>query len=239
MKHLLVIPIHNEARYIPGVVNEIKKYLCEGATVLAIDDGSTDETSELLARTPDVEVLTHPENLGYGRTLIDGFAHAAEHGYDHVMTMDADWQHEPHLIPEFCKALDHADVVSGSRYLRPSNEKPPADRREINRRITAMLNEITGYGLTDAFCGFKAYRVEAVARLELTEPGYGLPVQFWIQAWLKGLTVKELPVGLVYFDRCRTFPGGLHDPEQRYRYYVEILEKELVHGGCDRHRRPS
>jgi glycosyltransferase involved in cell wall biosynthesis len=239
MKHLIVVPIHNEAGYLAGVVEEIKKHACPGSTILAIDDGSTDETPRQLARIPGIEVLTHPQNLGYGRTLIEGFDYAAEHGFDHVMTIDADWQHEPHLIPEFCKALDEADVVSGSRYLRPSNEEPPADRVEINRRVTAMINEITGYGITDAFCGFKAYRVEAVKRLELTEPGYGMPVQFWIQAWLKGLTVVEIPVGLVYFDRSRSFPGPMNDPERRYRYYVEILERELTHGGCDRDRRAS
>ena len=239
MKHLLVIPIYNEAPYLAGVIEEIRKYLCEGSTVLAIDDGSTDDTPAVLARIPGIKVLTHPGNLGYGRTLIDGFDYAAEHGYGHVMTIDADWQHEPHLIPEFCKALDEADIVSGSRYLRPANEEPPEDRLEINRRVTAMVNEITGYGITDAFCGFKAYRVEAVSRLELTEPGYGMPMQLWIQAWLKGLTVKEIAVGLVYFDRSRTFPGPIRDPEERYRYYVEILDKELVHGGCDRGRGAS
>jgi glycosyltransferase involved in cell wall biosynthesis len=233
MKHLIIIPIYNEAQYLPSVIAEIKKYLCEGADILAIDDGSTDETPRVLAGISGIEVMTHPTNLGYGRTLIDGFAAAAERGYDHVMTIDADWQHEPHLIREFCDALDEADIVSGSRYLRPSNEEPPADRRAINQRVTAMINEITGYGLTDAFCGFKAYRVEAVKRLELTEPGYGMPMQLWIQAWLKGLTVKEIPVGLVYFDRSRSFPGPIGDPEQRYRYYVAILERELTHDGCE------
>jgi glycosyltransferase involved in cell wall biosynthesis len=233
MKHLIVIPIHNEARYLADVIAEIKKYLCEGADILAIDDGSTDETPAVLAAIDGIEVLTHPTNLGYGQTLIDGFTCAIERGYDHVMTIDADWQHEPHLIEEFCKTLDRADVVSGSRYLLPSNEEPPADRREINERVTAMINEITGYGITDAFCGFKAYRVDAVKRLELTEPGYGMPMQFWIQAWLKGLTVTELPVGLVYFDRCRTFPGPLENGEARYRYYVQIIERELKHGRCE------
>jgi len=233
MKHLIVIPVHNEAGYLAGVIAEIKKHLCEGADILAIDDGSTDETPAVLAAIDGMEVLTHPKNLGYGRTLIDGFNRAIDRGYDHVMTIDADWQHEPHLIEQFCKALDKADVVSGSRYLLPSNEEPPADRREINQRVTAMINEITGYGITDAFCGFKAYRVDAVKRLELTEPGYGMPMQFWIQAWLKRLTVTELPVGLVYFDRSRTFPGPIEDAEKRTRYYVDIIERELKHGQCD------
>jgi len=239
MKRLVVIPIRNEARYLLSVIGEINKYLCEHSTILAVDDGSTDETPALLAGMPEVEVLTHQTNLGYGQSLIDGFDYAATNGYENVITIDADWQHEPHLIPEFCDALKETDIVSGSRYLRPSNEEPPADRREINQRVTAMINEITGYGLTDAFCGFKAYQVEAVKKLELTEPGYGMPVQFWIQAWLKGLTVKEIPVGLVYFDHCRTFPGHLRDAERRYRYYTEILERELKHGGCDRDWRPS
>jgi len=233
MKHLVVIPIHNEARYLPGVVEEVKKYQCEGSDILAIDDGSTDETPAILAGLPDVRVLTHPTNLGYGRTLIDGFNYAIDGGYDHVMTIDADWQHEPHLIPDFCKALGDVDVVSGSRYLRPSNEQPPKERREINQRVTAMINEITGYGITDAFCGFKAYLVEAGKKLELTEPGFGMPVQFWIQAWLKGLSVKELPIGLVYFDRSRSFPGPIRSGEERFKYYVDILNKELERGECE------
>ena len=233
MKYLIVIPIRNEAHYLDGVIAEIKKHACEDADVLAVDDGSTDETPAILARTPGIRVLTHETNLGYGRSLIDGLNGAIEGGYDHVMTIDADWQHEPHLISEFCDALDSADVVSGSRYLRSSNEEPPKDRREINERITAMINAITSYGITDAFCGFKAYRVEAVKRLELSEPGYGFPMQFWIQAWLKGLSVVELHVGLVYFDRSRSFPGPIRDPEKRYRYYVEIIERELKRGGCE------
>ena len=239
MKRLIVIPIHNEARYLPGVIEQITKYACKDTPILAIDDGSTDETPALLASMEGIEVLTHPGNLGYGQTLIDGFAYAAEHGCESVITIDAAWQHEPPLIPEFCDALDGADIVSGSRYLRPSNEEPPADRVEINRRVTARINDITGYGITDAFCGFKAYRVETLKKLELTEPGYGMPVQLWIQAWLKGLRVKEVPVGLVYFDRSRGFPGTLRDPEHRYRYYMEILERELKHGGCRLDRRPS
>jgi glycosyltransferase involved in cell wall biosynthesis len=233
MKHLLVIPIFNEAPYLAGVIDEIKKHICPDTDILAIDDGSTDEGPAILAATPGVRVLSHPENLGYGRSLIDGFNHAIEHGYGHVMTIDADWQHEPHLIAEFCKALDGADIVSGSRYLRPSNEQPPEDRREINARVTAMINEITGYTITDAFCGFKAYRTDAVARLELTEPGYAMPLQLWIQAWLKGLRIREIPVGLVYFDRSRTFPGAINDPETRYRYYMEVIERELKHGRCE------
>lgn len=230
MENLVVIPIYNEARYLFGVIEEVKKYACDGTEILAIDDGSTDETPEFLRDIAEIEVLTHEANLGYGRTLIDGFNYATEKEYKHVVTIDCDWQHEPSHIREFCDLLEDYDIISGSRYLRPSHEKPPPDRMVINREITTMINEITGYNLTDSFCGFKAYNVESLKKLKLTETNYGMPLQLWIQAWRNGLTVKEIPIGLIYFDRGRHFRGDLNNNEVRLKYYKEIIERELANG---------
>ncbi|MHC4651183.1 MAG: glycosyltransferase [Planctomycetota bacterium] len=90
-------------------------------------------------------------------------------GYDWLITMDCDEQHEPAAIPSFIDAIERgeSDVISGSRYLRPSpgaaagDDSPPEDRRAINATITAELNCRLGLALTDGFCGFKAYRVSA------------------------------------------------------------------------------
>ncbi|MDR7489384.1 MAG: glycosyltransferase family 2 protein, partial [Armatimonadota bacterium] len=136
-------------------------------------------------------------------------------------------------IPAFLAALADADIVSGSRYLDPAlrGDPPPPDRLALNRETTALLRRLTGYPLTDAWCGFKAYRGEALARLRLDEPGYGLPLQVWIQAWRLRLRVVELPVARVYKNPARRFWGGLDDPETRRRYYRSVLERELARAG--------
>ena len=105
------------------------------------------------------------------------------------------------------------DIVSGSRYLQQfaGDSRPPADRQRINRQITDELNRRLGLDLTDAFCGFKAYRVSALRTLRLTETGYAMPIELWVQAVAAGLTIIELPVPLIYLDESRSFGGELDD----------------------------
>ena len=227
-RFLLAIPVYNEEQHLLEVLAEARKYI---EAILVVDDGSTDGTAELLAGQRGLAVVQHPINRGYGASLGSAFSFAIRRGYDWLITMDCDRQHEPSLIPEFMAVAQReaADVVSGSRYLRalPGDQAPPPDRRQINARITELLNERLGLSLTDAFCGFKAYRVDALRRVGVTEPGYAMPLQFWVQAALAGLRIVELPVPLIYPDPRRQFGGGIDDPVRRFRYYVNVLETEL------------
>src|SRR5207302_8922801 len=73
--------------------------------------------------------------------------------------------------------------------------------------------------LTDAFCGFKCYRAEALRRLNINEPGYAMPLEVWVQAAAAGLKIIELPVPLIYLDEKRSFGGVLDDGQTRLEYY--------------------
>jgi len=77
--------------------------------------------------------------------------------------------------------------------------------------------------LTDAFCGFKAYRVEALSRLHVTETGWGMPLQLWVQAARLNLRIKEVGVPRVYLDPHRAFGGVLDNPEERLAYYRRVI----------------
>jgi glycosyltransferase involved in cell wall biosynthesis len=226
VKTLVIVPIYNEETHLARVLNEIKESVSPETEVLAINDGSTDRSAEILDGMQGITVLTHPQNMSYGQTLIDGFRYAIEGDFEAAITMDCDGQHDPRQIPEFEREVASWDIASGSRYLTPSSESAPAARAEINRKLTAMLNELTGLNITDAFCGFKAYRVQALKKLDITEPGYGMPLQVWVQVAAHKLRVKEIPVPLVYLDRKKTFPGKLSQPEERLRYYLSIIERE-------------
>jgi glycosyltransferase involved in cell wall biosynthesis len=202
--------------------------------ILVVDDGSTDGTPQVLSRMTDLRVLSHEVNQGYGAALRSAFQIAMDEDYDVLVTIDCDGQHEPRLIPDLAAQVFPADsepydIVSGSRYLQrfPGDSRPPEDRRRINRQVTALVNEALGWGLTDAFCGFKAYRVEALRRFDITELGYAMPLQLWVQAAAAGLRIIEFPVPLVYLDERRSFGGSLDDACRRLAYYREVLEREL------------
>ena len=200
--------------------------------ILVVDDGSTDETPRILKEAKIDSLIRHETNQGYGKSLIDGFGFGRKNGYTYLVTMDCDAQHEPEYIPAILKELKGFDIVSGSRYLPDSDHisQPPEDRVEINRTVTKLLIEHTGYSITDSFCGFKGYRVEALKDLRLTECGYGLPLQLWIQAKRAGLSVREIPVPLIYKDQGRDFKRTFESKEARLRYYLQVMEKELKNG---------
>jgi dolichol-phosphate mannosyltransferase len=231
---LIAIPVYNEHKYVRTVLEKVKRYHDD---ILVIDDGSSDGTGQLLtelAATSDIRLIRHPVNRGYGQSLIDAFCYADRHGYDWVITMDCDEQHEPEMIPEFIREIRSQqsppwDIISGSRYMqtRPDGDLPPGDRRAINATITALLNDLFGWNLTDSFCGFKAHRVAAMKNLHLTETGYAFPLQLWPLAHAAGLRVKEIPVRLIYNDPTRHFGGLLDDAAVRLQHYKDVLHREL------------
>lgn len=232
LHYLTAIPVYNEERHIPTVLDRVRRY---SPNILVINDGSTDRTTELLARQPDLQVVTHVHNRGYGAALISAFACVKHRGYDLLVTMDCDGQHEPARIPVLLEASHDADIVSGSRYLRDFRQDtaPPHDRQRINRQITQELNERYGLHLTDAFCGFKVYRREALERLRITETGWGMPLQLWVQAARLGLRIKEVGVPRIYLDPNRAFGGMLNDAEQRLAYYRQVIanaERDVLAG---------
>ena len=227
MRVLTAIPVYNEARSVRQVLAAARRYCPE---ILVVNDGSTDGTAALLDAESGIYRIDHPKNQGYGAALISAFSFALEQGYEVLVTMDCDGQHEPARIPDLLRALPGYDIVSASRYLRDFRENTPAptDRRYINAVITQELNRRFGLQLTDAFCGFKAYRRHALSCLRITEVGWGMPLQLWVQAARLGLRIREIAVPRIYLDPSRAFGGMLNDPEQRLAYYRRVIKSALL-----------
>lgn len=231
MREAVLVPVYNEEATVAAVLDAVREHY--SGELIVVDDGSTDGTPLVLARRSDVAVIRLDHNCGYGCALRIGFDVARELGVSDLITMDCDGQHEPGHIPQFFDALQSGhDIISGSRYLPDSAlaGEAPADRREINTRITALINDATGWSLTDAFCGFKAYRLATLSRLPLTESGYAMPLEVWAKAWRAGLSVREIPVERIYCSHDRSFGAGLDDAEVRFRHYVEVWNRALREG---------
>ena len=228
---LTALPVFNEERHVVDVIAEVKKY---ARGILVIDGGSSDRTSEILKTIPDIYVVRHEQNQGYGAALRTAFLYALAGQYDVLVTIDCDGQHQPALIPEMAAAVfdqpdSPADIVSGSRYLKvfPGASIPPVERRKINLEITEWLNHQFCLNLTDAFCGFKAYRVDSLARLRITELGYAMPLQLWVQAAAQKMKIVEFAVPLIYLEEERSFGGSLDVANTRLAYYHEVLDREM------------
>lgn len=228
MRVLTALPVYNEQPHVAEVLRQVEQYC---ADILVVDDGSKDGTLEEVRKFPQVQVVSHPTNLGYGAGLRTAFHYAQQQRYDVLVTIDCDGQHEPRLIPELVAALtDDVDIVSGSRYLKLGEGQgtAPSERRRINRIITELINTQLGLNLTDAFCGFKAYRVSQLDLFEITELGYAMPLQLWVQAVATGLRIVEYPVPLIYLEESRSFGGALDDADYRLRHYLEVFDTELA-----------
>ena len=228
---LTALPVYNEARHVRDILPIVKRYSDD---VLVVNDGSTDGTLAALEEIDGITVISHPVNFGYGAGLKTAFHTALRGGYDALVTIDCDGQHQPELIPTLAAACvgegAGVDLVSGSRYHpdAPDDSIPPEDRRAINVEITQRLNELFDLGLTDAFCGFKAYSAHALRQLKnITEYGYAQPLQTWVHAVKAELDVIEYPVPLVYLEEERSFGGSLDDAARRRAYYHHVLAREM------------
>jgi glycosyltransferase involved in cell wall biosynthesis len=228
MRPIVIIPLYNEEETLAQVLAEVRRHTA--AHILVVNYGSSDRSAAILRHAGSgIEVINHAQNEGYGQSLIDGFRYAVRQAFDVAVTIDCDLQHEPRLIPRFLEASAAFDIVSGSRYHPQAGIQDPAppDRQQINEEVTRIINDLTGYHLTDAWCGFKAYRVAGLARMTLDERSYGMPLQVWLQAARLGLMVTEIPVPRIYKNPDRRFWGGLDDPQTRRTYYLSIIDREV------------
>lgn len=232
MRWLAALPVFNEVSSVVEILEEVKRYAND---VLVVDDGSTDGTHEILADFPGITSIRHEKNVGYGGALKSAFRYAIDRGFNTIVTLDCDGQHQPKRLPRFVVAAEQADIVSGSRYLKEyeDDNAPPPERLFINRRITRDLNQRFGLSITDAFCGFKAYRTECLKQIEpkITDLGYAMPLQVWIEAALLGLKVIEIPVPRLYLDPNRTFGGSLDHAETRLQHYNKVIG-ECIQRAC-------
>jgi glycosyltransferase involved in cell wall biosynthesis len=226
-KTLTALPVYNEVEHVSAVLDGALNYSSE---VLVVDDGSSDGTADVLAARKDIRVLTHDRNRGYGAALRSAFDFALRGRYQTLVTIDCDGQHQPQLIPSFIAASADADIVSGSRYLRsfPGDSSPPPERKRINMLMVEELNRRLGLRLTDAFCGFKAYRVPILAEFHLTDDGYAMPLELWVQAVRLGLKIVEAAIPLVYLDERRSFGGALDNSDTRLQIYYEVLDRAMA-----------
>jgi dolichol-phosphate mannosyltransferase len=205
---LVVVPTYNESENIEPISERLFAAV-PTAHLLVVDDGSPDGTGEIAdkmsARDERVHVLHRTEKAGLGAAYIAGFAWAREHGYDVVVEMDADGSHSPEQLPRLLAALEHADLVLGSRWVAGGEVVNwPKSREILSRGGNAYARTMLRLPLQDATGGYRAYRREVLDSLPLgtvASQGYCFQVDLAWQAWKAGWEVVEVPITFVERER--------------------------------------
>lgn len=169
--HLLVlIPAYNEVGRIEAVLDGLKRLPCD-LEVVVVDDGSTDDTAAL-SRARGATVLRHPFNLGYGTALQTGYLYARRRGFQRLVQMDADGQHDPESVQVLLDALEGgADLVVGSRFQVPEAAPPTTLLRRLGSRLFAsIVTRWTGVRITDPTSGFQGLSKRAID--EVAQEGF-------------------------------------------------------------------
>ena len=184
--------------------------------LLVVDDGSSDDTAAE-ARRGGARVAVHPVNLGYGAALQTGYRYALRHGYDAVLQLDADGQHDPASIPALLAGLSDADVVVGSRFLDADSYRPPFARRLGMWLFGKVASVLCGQRITDPTSGF-----QAVSRAALRFYAHDrYPVDYpdadvLAMVVRSGLRLAEVPVRMLAAPGSKSMHAGLLRP----LYYV-------------------
>ena len=215
LKAAALIPTYNNAGTLRDVVERTLKVIPD---VLVVDDGSTDETSEVLASFgPRIRLHRHPQNQGKGRALRNGFRLLADAGFTLAIALDSDGQHFPEDLPRFLEAARATPnaIIIGDRGM----DKAGAPRKSLfglwfsNRAI----RRLTGVALKDSQCGFRAYPLALVAPLDLRGNRYDLELEVLIRAARAGAGLLQVPVQITY-----TPPGGRVSHFRPVRDFLQI-----------------
>lgn len=206
MKTVIIIPTYNEVENLPLLLKQIFFYAPE-TDVLIIDDHSPDGTGELAEEMrkqhPQIAVLHRPGKLGLGTAYIAGFKYAIQHGYDAAFEMDADFSHDPRYLPDFLQAIQHADLVIGSRYiLGGSTPNWSFTRRLISGSGNIFARFMLAIPVHDCTGGFRCYRRQVLQSIDLDaiqSRGYAFQIELTYRVLKQGFKIVETPI--TFLDR--------------------------------------
>lgn len=190
-----VLPAHNEQKHIAGLTEEIRNNKID---VIVIDDGSTDDTYQL-AKESGASVIRHSKKMGKGAALKDGLAWAMDKGYDYIITMDADGQHNPAELPLFVKEADEnedAKIIIGNRLLDPKDM--PLLRICTNKFMSYLISALCKQNIPDTQCGYKLIKKEVLKIISIKSRKFEIESELLIKTARAHFRIKSIPIASIY-----------------------------------------
>ncbi len=204
LRTVVVMPAYNAAKTLRTTLDRIPPGVVD--TIILVDDGSRDGTSELAASL-DLVVITHPHNAGYGANQKTCYMEALRDGADVIVMLHPDGQYDPAILNDMVEVIrsGRADVVLGSRFLNPGGARAggmPWWKRAANRFLTGYENRVLGLGLSEYHTGYRAYSRRFLSTVPFLRNAndFVFDTQILTQAASFGFEVAEVPVSTRYFD---------------------------------------
>lgn len=190
----VILPAFNEAPHIGALLEKIR---AQNLNVVLIDDGSTDDTVRI-ASGLGAAVVSHGRNLGKGAAILNGFSYAREHGYELVITMDSDGQHDPAEIPLFLEAYERTGipVLVGNRLW--DKAKMPRIRRWTNQFMSRLLSRMMGMYVPDTQCGFRLYRTDVLPYGQAQSGRFATESEILLMLAQRGFRIDSVRISTIY-----------------------------------------
>lgn len=216
MKTAVIIPTYNEEDTIFSVVKKAKDMVDE---VIVINDGSTDKTADKVKEAGG-HLISHKTNQGKGASLISGINYALEQGFEIVICMDADGQHDPQEIPKFIEAyrLKKGNIIMGNRLNRCQNM--PRLRYWVNRTTSFFVSFLAKQRIPDSQCGFRLFEVAILKNLTLKTKNFDTESEILIKLSRRGHKVASLPIQTIY----STETSHVHPLKDTIRFIKLIIK---------------
>ena len=203
---LIVVPTYNERENVAALIPQLFS-VAPAADILLVDDNSPDKTAdlaaEMFAANPHFSVIRRKTDRGYGRSLREAYRAAIDRNYPRLVQLDADFSHDPAVVPQLIEAARKADVAIGSRYCNGGRVANwPLRRRLLSRFANQYVRTITGLSVRDSTSGFRCYArraLEILVKEPIAAEGYAFLVETTFRAQRAGLQIAEVPI--TFIDR--------------------------------------
>ena len=195
LRCVVIIPTYNNAGTVANVISDVKAFT---ADVIVVNDGSTDDTRDILATIDDIRVIDYPNNKGKGYALKLGLKRAYEWGYRYAITIDSDGQHYADDIPTFIESIEQKpdSLLIGARNLTAENM--PSKNTFANRFSNFWYKVETGQELSDTQSGFRLYPLEKLQNIHFITRRYEFEVEIIVRAAWRGVNVENVPIKVYY-----------------------------------------
>ena len=217
-KCCVIIPTYNNQKTLARVIKDVQRFT---SNIILVNDGSTDDTSKILASFPEIEQLHFQQNKGKGRALKAGFKAAGTLGYDFAITIDSDGQHFADDFKVFLDELEKHDgqemLLIGSRKMDGPNV--PKQNSFGNKFSSWWVYIETGVNLEDSQCGYRLYPLRVVNVMKLFTPKFEFEIEVIVKASWRKIPVKNIPIKVLY------------DPDERvshFRPFIDIVRITLL-----------
>jgi|SRR5215471_4013185 len=203
---LIVVPTYNERQNVAPLITQLLQVVAE-ADVLLVDDNSPDGTASFVQQkfgaNSRVSVLIRADARSFGRSVLDGYRAAVEGDYARAVQLDADFSHDPNMVPAMIAASRDADLVIGSRYCPGGRvENWPWRRKLLSRFANRYVAIITGLDVRDSTAGFRCWTrrgLESLLQMGVNSEGYAFLLEAAFRAQRAGLRIVEIPI--IFTDR--------------------------------------